>query len=124
MAAETRWLERIVGAKRAELERTRAELPQSVLEKKIAPRSPGAFRQALLDRAGTQPELAVIAELKQASPSRGTLCDHYDPPAIARSYQQAGASALSVLTRIPSPLRWRCRTRCANSDCRVQESME
>ena len=98
MAAETRWLERIVGAKRAELERARAELPQSVLESRLAPRSPGAFRQALLDRPGTQPELAVIAELKQASPSRGTLCDHYDPPAIARSYQQAGASALSVLT--------------------------
>ena len=98
MAAETRWLERIVGAKRAELERARAELPQSVLESRLAPRSPGAFRQALLDRPETQPELAVIAELKQASPSRGTLCDHYDPPAIARSYQQAGASALSVLT--------------------------
>ena len=98
MAAKTRWLERIVGAKRAELERARAEVPQSVLEKRIAPRSPGAFRRALLDRSGVQPELAVIAELKQASPSRGTLCTSYDPPAIARGYQQAGASALSVLT--------------------------
>lgn len=98
MAAETRWLERIVGAKRAELERVRAAVPQSVLEERIASRSPGAFRQALLDRTGLRSELAVIAELKQASPSRGTLCDHYDPEAIARGYRQAGASALSVLT--------------------------
>ena len=98
MAAGTRWLERIVGAKRAELERIRAEVPQSVLEKRITPRLPGAFRNALLNRTGARPELAVIAELKQASPSRGTLCANYDPPTIARGYQQAGASALSVLT--------------------------
>ena len=98
MAAETRWLERIVGAKQAELARTRAEVPQSVLEKKIAPRSPGTFRQALVGRSGAQPELVVIAELKQASPSRGTLCASYDPAAIARGYRQAGACALSVLT--------------------------
>ena len=98
MAAETRWLERIVWAKRAELERARAEVPQSVLEKRIAPRAPGAFRQALLDRTGTRPELAVIAELKQASPSRGTLCTNYDPAGIAKGYRRAGASALSVLT--------------------------
>ena len=93
MAAETRWLERIVGAKQAELARTRTEVPQSVLEKKIAPRSPGTFRQALLGqngRSGAQPELVVIAELKQASPSRGTLCASYDPAAIARGYRQAG----------------------------------
>lgn len=98
MAAETRWLERIVGAKRAELEQARTEVPQSVLERSIAPRSPGAFRQALLDQTGGRPELAVIAELKQASPSRGTLCASYDPTTIARGYRQAGARALSVLT--------------------------
>jgi indole-3-glycerol phosphate synthase len=52
----------------------------------------------LLDRSAPQPEIAIIAELKQASPSRGPLCTNYDPPAIARGYRQAGASALSVLT--------------------------
>ncbi len=98
MATETRWLERIVGAKRTELEQARAQVPQSVLEKKIAPRSSGAFRQALLGRRRLQPDFAVIAELKQASPSRGALCKSYDPVAIARGYRQAGASALSVLT--------------------------
>ncbi len=98
MAAETRWLERIVGNKRIELEVARTQTPQSLLEKKIAPRTPGAFRMALLGRSGTQPELAIIAELKQRSPSRGLLCPNYDPAAIARGYRRAGASALSVLT--------------------------
>ena len=98
MAAETRWLERIVRAKREELEQARAQVPQSVLEKRLSPRQPGEFRRALLARGDGQPDLAIIAELKQASPSRGTLCSRYDPATIARSYQQAGARALSVLT--------------------------
>lgn len=40
----------------------------------------------------------VIAECKRRSPSRGVLRQDYDPVAIARSYQMAGAIALSVLT--------------------------
>ena len=98
MAAETPWLERIVRAKRAELDRARAQVPQSVFEKRIAPRLPGAFRRALLGAGASQSDLAVIAELKQASPSKGTLCAHYGPATIARGYEQAGARALSVLT--------------------------
>jgi len=40
----------------------------------------------------------VIAEVKRASPSRGALADIPDPAALARSYADAGASAISVLT--------------------------
>jgi indole-3-glycerol phosphate synthase len=46
----------------------------------------------------SHPELRVIAEVKRSSPSKGPLAEISDPAALAEQYQEAGASAISVLT--------------------------
>ncbi len=51
-----------------------------------------------LARALAGKPMAVIAEMKKASPSKSVLRTTFDPEAIARSYVEHGASAISVLT--------------------------
>ena len=55
---------------------------------------PRGFMQALTQSA----TIAVIAEVKKASPSKGVICSDFDPAAIAAGYQKGGAEAVSVLT--------------------------
>ncbi|MYB36051.1 MAG: indole-3-glycerol phosphate synthase TrpC [Gammaproteobacteria bacterium] len=91
-------LRRILQHKRAEVDARKAACPVATLRAKLEQQPPPrGFRRALIDKtAAASP--AVIAEIKRASPSEGVIREHFDPPAIARSYADAGATCLSVLT--------------------------
>src|ERR1700676_4865025 len=85
-------LARIVDHKRSQL--ARASPRRADLERRAADR-PAArdFRAALL---AAPP--AIIAEIKQASPSKGVFTDDFHPASIAKLYEAGGAAALSILT--------------------------
>ena len=88
-------LDTIVARKKEEVSLLKAKgihLPPEFAHKAIDP--PRGFRQALIDYPG----VAIIAEVKKASPSKGVIRPDFDPVAIAREYEENGAQAISVLT--------------------------
>ncbi len=85
-------LDQIVLRKRAELVADRALVKQEDLAKRRTPKRRG-FRRALEAK-----KPAIIAEVKKASPSAGLISEDFDPVETARSYEEAGAACLSVLT--------------------------
>jgi indole-3-glycerol phosphate synthase len=87
-------LDRILEARRAEVEHRKKVLPLTALKYGVKAATPLRDFSAALSKPG----LNVIAELKPASPSRGVIRDPFDPAELARSLESAGAAALSVLT--------------------------
>lgn len=93
-------LDRIFAEKREEVAAKRALVSLEELQAKAVevPVGERGFRQALIDAEG----IALIAEVKKASPSQGLIRPDFDPAQIADAYARAGASALSVLTDGPN----------------------
>src|SRR5277367_2363848 len=90
-------LDKIVEEKKREI----AKLPARII-------AAGDLRDAMLEHGerrdfisalkNPRGDIALIAEVKKASPSAGIICKDFDPVKIAKEYEAAGASCLSVLT--------------------------
>ena len=89
-------LDDILAAKRQEVAAAKSRLPLEELKGRVkGPRATRGFKKALQEAAAKP---ALIAELKRKSPSKGMLRERFDPVRLAQEMQEAGASALSVLT--------------------------
>ena len=91
-------LTRIIDRKFEEITERKSQLSLANVQSLAADADPTRdFARKLGDRADSG-KAAIIAEIKKASPSKGVIREQFAPEAIARSYEQAGASCLSVLT--------------------------
>jgi len=87
-------LDRILEARRAEVDHRKRVLPETALKYGVKAAPPVRDFAAALSRDA----INVLAELKPASPSRGIIRDPFDAPALGKALEAAGAAALSVLT--------------------------
>jgi len=93
-------LRRILESKRAEVAAAQRIVSRCEIEARARAAAPARDFVAAIRAKRAAGQSAVIAEIKRASPSKGLLRADFDPGAIARAYEAAGAACLSVLTDV------------------------
>jgi len=89
-------LDTIIAATRVRVAESKRIANLRELERRAEQHVPRGFRRSI--QAKSRDQIAVIAELKKASPSKGLIRASFHPQELARELEEAGATAISVLT--------------------------
>ena len=92
------FLQRIAEDRRRRIEELKQRLPGYELRTRLPATRPAGRLERALRRGGAAGPLKLLCEIKRASPSKGVLKADLDPVAMARTFQEGGAAAISLVT--------------------------